>query len=219
MAAIAPPTATRQCTATSNQSGQQCKRYAIKGATVCWKHGGNMPGVQRKALVRAELEDWGLTEQVVDPGETLLRLVSQSARRAAFYSDLLQQAYQLAEEDHQRDIEDLVGLGSPFRMPAGLAALIGKKYRVTENYGRMAVGEAITGLTQLEMLERKLCADFAEKAIRAGLAERQVRLAEQTGTAIIEAIKIALDRAGIIGPARLDAQDAAAEYLLNLSAS
>lgn len=206
--------AKRQCVGT-NQAGNPCGKDPIVGGTVCWNHGGNMPVVRRKAIVRANLENWGITDELVDPGETLLRLVAQSARRAAFYADLLQLAYEQAEDDAQKDIEDLVGLGTPIRLPSGVAALIGKKYTMTENYGRVAVGEAIRGLTTLEMHERKLCADFAEKAIRAGLAERQVRLAEQMGAVVVGAVKAALERAGITGPALLEAQDVAADYILS----
>jgi hypothetical protein len=64
-----------------------------------------------------------------------------------------------------------------------------------------------------------LCADFASKAIAAGLAERQVRLAEQQGAAIIAALMIGLDRAGVIGPARLEAQNAVADYLDSLESA
>jgi hypothetical protein len=39
-------------------------------------------------------------------------------------------------------------------------------------------GEAIRGLADLEAKERERCANFATKAIAAGLAERTVRVAE-----------------------------------------
>jgi hypothetical protein len=213
---MTPPVVKRRCGAPT-KTGGQCTGWAMRGGTRCRRHGGAHPATRRKALVRATLDDWGINEDLIDPGTQLLRLVAQSARRAAFYAELLQSAYNAAEEEAIAQTEELVGLGHPFRMPGGIAALIGKKYKVTENYGTMAVGEAIRGLVELELHERKVCADFAEKAIRAGLAERQVRLAEQQGAAIIAAITIALDRAGIVGPARLEAQDAAATYLSELA--
>ena len=64
-----------QCTAISKQSGQQCKRKAIPGGTVCRYHGGGAQQVKAKAAVRAELLGWGLRDATVDPGEVLLRLV------------------------------------------------------------------------------------------------------------------------------------------------
>lgn len=42
----------RQCTATSKQSGQQCRRPAIAGGFVCRFHGGAAPQVKDKARER-----------------------------------------------------------------------------------------------------------------------------------------------------------------------
>lgn len=48
----------RRCTATVRSTGEQCKRAAIKGGTVCTSHGGNAPQVQKKARERlADLVD------------------------------------------------------------------------------------------------------------------------------------------------------------------
>lgn len=219
--------AKRVCSGT-NAEGGPCARPPMKGATVCYKHGGNAPATRRKAIVRAEVEAWGVNDDLLDPGLVLLRLVAQSARRAEFYASLLAAAYQAADDADQQqreqeEDEDLLGVGDPeparVRVPAGVRALIGKKFTVTPDGDRVEVSEAIRGLVLLETQERKLCADFASKAITAGLAERQVRIAEQQGTAIIAAITIALDRAGLIGPARLEAQNAAADYLDSLDVS
>lgn len=53
----------RLCTATTNK-GQPCRGPAIKGATVCRKHGGSLPRVKAKAArtVIAELVDPVLLE-------------------------------------------------------------------------------------------------------------------------------------------------------------
>lgn len=187
--------------------GQQCGNRPMSGTTICWHHGGSAPQIQRKALVRATLKDWGLSDEKVDPGETLLRLVSQSARRASFYGELLRQAYEAAEQ---------AGEENPFELPRGVAALIEKQFRSSDDGKSIYAGEAIRALVKLESDERKLCADFSSKAINAGLAERAVRVAEAQGAAIIGAIMVALDRAGVVGPARLDAQNAAADYLLEV---
>jgi hypothetical protein len=42
----------RQCTATSKQSGQRCKRAPIPGGTVCVMHGGATPAVKAAAEQR-----------------------------------------------------------------------------------------------------------------------------------------------------------------------
>jgi hypothetical protein len=97
-----------QCKAISKQSGQQCKRKAIPGGTVCRYHGGGAQQVKAKAAVRAELLGWGLGDATVDPGEVLLRLVTQSAARAERYAILLEEAYEAAErlkQAHDADAE------------------------------------------------------------------------------------------------------------------
>ena len=68
-----------QCTAVSKPTGKQCKAKAIPGGTACRWHGGAAGQVKAKAAVRSELLGWGLGDATVDPGEVLLRLVTQSA--------------------------------------------------------------------------------------------------------------------------------------------
>jgi hypothetical protein len=53
--------------------------------------------VKAKAAIRAEVLGWGLGDSTVDPGEVLLRLVTQSAARAERYAVLLEEAYEAAE--------------------------------------------------------------------------------------------------------------------------
>jgi hypothetical protein len=42
----------QRCSAHSSRTGEQCKRYAIAGGTVCPTHGGSAPQVKRKAAER-----------------------------------------------------------------------------------------------------------------------------------------------------------------------
>lgn len=42
----------RRCSATSRQTGEQCKNPPIKGGTVCRYHGGGAPAVKQKAALR-----------------------------------------------------------------------------------------------------------------------------------------------------------------------
>ena len=199
-----------QCSANSFTTGQQCRAQAVTGTTVCRRHGGALPVVTRKAIVRAELMHWGLEDKTEDPGELLLRLVTQSAKRCALYAQLLEQLY---------DQEALIGSESWMpALPGGVQALIGGTYDSTSDGRVYQTGEQIRGLVMLEAQERDRCANFCTKAIAAGLAERQVRIAERQGEAIITAIVLALDAAGVTGEARIRAQNAAADHLLALSA-
>ncbi|MFD5245014.1 hypothetical protein ACFWIW_10745 [Amycolatopsis sp. NPDC058340] len=213
-----------------------CENHAITGGTVCWTHGGRAPQVRAKAAVRAELMNWGLGDSTVEPGEVLLRLVSQSAARAELYSGLLSDAFDAAERlQAALDAEQLLIEGEPGprddKLPeapglqaaradlerifttGGVSALIGNTYADTKDGRIYATGEAIRGLAKLEADERDRCANFSAKAIAAGLAERQVRLAERQAELVLGAIEAALDVAGIPAGARGPAKMAAARHL------
>jgi phage terminase small subunit len=43
-----------QCTAHSSRTGEPCRKFAIKGATVCRTHGGAVGRIKRKAAERVE---------------------------------------------------------------------------------------------------------------------------------------------------------------------
>lgn len=152
-----------QCSAVK-KSGERCKRQAIKGGTVCNSHGGRAPQVKAMAAVRHEVSQWTLGQAVDDPGEVLLKLVTQSRIRADGYSAELER---LVKESP--DLRD---------------ALVGDSYG---EFGK--VGEYIRGLAILEAQERDRLAGFASKAIAAGLAERQVRLAERQGELLAELMR------------------------------
>lgn len=201
---------------------EPCQRYPRKGSKVCDSHGGKAPQVKARAEVRAEVERWGLGDTTVDPGETLLRLVSQSARRVDRYSRLLEEAYDaaerlrtaqnapeqsdlLAEEKARLDLERVLNHG-------GVAALVGHTYAGSES-GVIATGEAIRGLAQLEAQERDRLANFAGKAIAAGLAERQVRLAERQGAMLAAVI------AGVVRALGKDPADPEVQRLVQLAIS
>jgi hypothetical protein len=159
-----------RCSAISKHSGEQCKRKAIPGGTVCRYHGGNAKQVKAKAAIRAEVMTWGLGDTHVDPGEVLLRLVTQSAARAQRYASELEQ---LVDDE-------------------GLAAAFVGEIEIPTKHGGYKAGEYIRGLAQLEAQERDRCASFATKAVAAGLAERTVRIAERQGQLMVEMVQAAL---------------------------
>lgn len=137
-------------------------------------------------MVRAELESWGLGDSKVDPGEVLLRLVSQSAARAQFYAGLLEEQYQLVDDGQDETT-----------LPKRLAVLVGKTFALNRHGDPVPIAEAVRALVQLEGEERDRCAGFAAKAVAAGLLERQVRLAESQGALIAEVLR------AVLGDARL----------------
>lgn len=130
---------------------------------MCDAHGGATRAEKGRAAVRDELASWGLDSPTVDPGETLLALISQGAARVGLYSALLQAAYE-AERAGAADTE----------LPAGVRALIGHRYAATMAGDRVEVGEAIRGLAELEQAERKLLADWCVRAVAAGIEQRRL---------------------------------------------
>jgi hypothetical protein len=148
----------------------------------------------------------GLGDSTVDPGEVLLRLVTQSAARAERYAILLEEAYEAAErlkrafdagaleidegkeiaETAREDLDRIFNTG-------GVAALVGNTYGAAKDVGVYVTGEAIRGLADLEAKERERCANFASKAVAAGLNERMVRLAERQGELIAHAVRAILE--------------------------
>lgn len=203
-----------KCTATK-ANGDKCGRYAIHGGTVCPTHGGSIRRVKAAAAVRAEVMNWGLGDSHVDPAEILLRLVSQSAARAELYGHLLQEAYDAAERlkaAHDADRLTFTADGDEDSTAAeqqaredlhrvfntgGIAALVGKVYSDARDGSIYATGEAIRGLAELEAKERDRCANFAAKAVAAGLAERQVKLAERQGAMILQVLTAVFDELGL----------------------
>jgi hypothetical protein len=89
-------------------------------------------------------------------------------------------------ETARRDLDRIFNTG-------GVAALVGKSYGAAKDVGVYYVtGEAIRGLADLEAKERERCANFATKAVAAGVAERTVRVAERQGQLMVKMAQAAL---------------------------
>lgn len=172
----ARPTGKKGCAAKSKLSGGNlCGAPAVAGTDLCTSHSG-ISRLKHKArgAVVVEVLNWGLGDTTVDPGEVLLRLVTQSAARAEKYAAVVEQL--VADND-----------GS---LPKALTA---DSYTVSDTGMPVKTGEYVRAMARLEAEERDRCAGMATKAIAAGLAERQVRLAEKQGALIAQAIKAILD--------------------------
>ena len=88
-------------------------------------------------------------------------------------------------------------------------ALVGETLIVDPNNARLhKVGEYIRGLATLENQERDRAAKYSDLAIRAGLAEWQVRLAERQGALIEQVLTTVFAEIGLTPEQRRAAPDA-----------
>jgi hypothetical protein len=207
--------------------GEPCRNTVVPGTIRCrWHTGTDIITARSKGQVIVELRKWGLAEADpdIDTDRTMLQLVAQSAARVELYSYLLGEAYDAAarlgrlngtaggaagaaviadvldtvadhdaDAERQRIAEDIRRIFTT----GGVGALIGWTYAATRDGDVYAVGEAIRGLAQLEGLERDRCMRFAKIAKDAGLAERQVRVAEQLAATLVEAVYSMLGELGL----------------------
>jgi hypothetical protein len=114
-------------------------------------------------------------------------------------------------ETARRDLDRIFNTG-------GVAALVGNTYGAAKDVGVYVTGEAIRGLADLEAKERERCANFASKAVAAGLGERMVRVAEQQGALIAQVIRAVLDRIDLTPAQRELAAQAVREELIAVAA-
>jgi hypothetical protein len=201
------PTGINGCAA-RKRDGMLCNGHAVAGTDLCRMHPGtSLEKHKAKGAVVVELSRWGITDRTLDPGITLLQLMTQAFYRAKLYGELLEQAYEAAERlqgvrggradgiddlpsvdsaaDRDRAAQDLQRIFAT----GGVSALIGHTYAADKDGGVFATGEAIRGLVTLEAQERDRAAGMAAKAVAAGLATRQVELAERQGALVADLIR------------------------------
>lgn len=83
-----------RCTKTK-KDGKQCNRWSLRGAMVCYVHGGKMPHVQKKAAAvveAARLKLLGLSEEAVEVLEDLVKPGTPDAIRLKAAQDILDRA-------------------------------------------------------------------------------------------------------------------------------
>lgn len=165
--------------------GQPCGANAVRGTDPksCRRHAGkSLAKVRAEVAVRETVVAWGLGDTKTDPGELLLRLVTQAAIRADAYAHELERIVDEQDGDLRK-------------------ALTGTSWASGgEGSEPVKTGEYVRALTQLEASERDRAASFATKAIAAGLAERQVRMAERQGELAAQFVHAVLADLGIEGP-------------------
>ena len=190
------------------QDGTQCGAWPIRGAEVCRVHGGRAPQVKAAAARRLAAQaaeqavrTLGLAVDV-SPTEALLEEVRWTAGHVAWLRSRVQE---LAEEPtHRRvsfDGEDEDLLETP-----------GQRGALTWGTTKVKTGGDDAGTTQeakpslwyeLYARERAHLIRVCSEAIRAGVEERRVRLAEQQGDLLALAIRRILEAFGLADDPRV----------------
>lgn len=171
-----------RCSA-KRRNGEGCGAWAVKGATVCRMHGGSSPQARQAAARRVQEEKAAKAAQRLaqpietDPSQALLDLVSSAAGEVAYWR---------ARVDEIQDRDEK-------RLTSGLT-------KITEGKDRGGVTTLRTVET-IAAIEYRMWVDaqerlarFAAAALRAGVQERQIKLAEDQGALVAQVIRRILDR-------------------------
>lgn len=185
----------RQCTANSRTTGERCGNWAMQGLTVCRFHGGktNQRVGQRRLEERAakaraerevqrlgasgELQRFTPAREDTSPGELLLGLIRYQSGIVNFWRE---QVAFLSDED----------------MVFGVTKT--EKGRDRGERTKLTTKEAGANVAYRLLVEAQdKLADYCTRALRAGVEERKVRVAEQTGTMFITAVRSILADLGL----------------------
>lgn len=161
----------RRCQS-KKRDGSPCKLWAIKGGLVCQKHGGNLPVVKKKAAKRFAEE----------------QVTNELAKLAE--AGILQPAGQ--------GIHPLEHLVNELYLSCGVVQVLGKMVgELTDPTQYSEAGRDQHVLYRMWSEERDRHAKLAAMALKAGVAERQVQIAERQAEMFASAIRNILKELGV----------------------
>jgi hypothetical protein len=189
-----------ECTKRGKHGGA-CHGSRIAGTPACRMHAGV---VGKLAKVKGEaVTAWSAltgTASIV-PAEAVLGMLQMSWFRVHVYAELLEQQVAEAQTrghvdgglDLQDDLDDEEPRARGAASVGPGVGLVGHTFSGVKDIGIFATGEAIRGLTQLEAAERDRCVKYAKTAHDMGIADRQIKLAEEQGALLAGVIGRILD--------------------------
>lgn len=144
-----------------------CQSPPINGGTVCAKHGGSLPAVRKAAaarltlaVVKAEMDSLGGSLDC-DPAQAMLAMVREAAWNVAFLRSQIS-VLRVHSDSEMSGVDSLVGRTSPADWKMDVNVLVKMYDSERDRLVRYA----------------KLCRD-------AGVQERVVQIAEETGAAMV----------------------------------
>jgi hypothetical protein len=166
---------------------QDCTQWRIRGGKVCKTHGGSAKQVKAAAKrrlgeerARTAVATYGLPVEI-DPGTALLEEVSRSAGHVRWLRDVVQEL----------DADALVWGEKTTSHQSGQS--VEGPVDVTTNVSAAGVNVWLELYLKERDHLRKVCTD----ALKAGIAERQVQLAEQAGERAGQWLRASLDVLGL----------------------
>ena len=177
------PLAAGQAPCTSKtRDGDRCKNPPLPGQDVCRMHGGSSPqaraAAQRRlqtAAAQAAAHRLGVPIET-SPQQALLDEVHRAAGMVAYYG---QKVRELADDDAKKLVHGITKVETREGFQAGITK---------------AAEPAVNVWLKLWNEERDRLTAVSVAAMRAGIEERRVLLAEQQGAMIAGAIRRILDR-------------------------
>jgi hypothetical protein len=192
-----------ECTKPRKGTKTRCHGSAITGLDRCRMHAGEKAGLA-KAKGEATTAWSAVTgKAVISHTEAVMGMLQMSWLRVHLYAGLLEQQVAeaqsrgIAGEGPSGEDDDPDEDSSGGRRADHGAGLIGKTVGASPGLGLYASGEAIRGLALLEAQERDRCVRFAKTAHDMGIADQQVKLAEQQGAMLAGVISRVLGRLGL----------------------
>lgn len=175
-----------RCKATA-RSGEQCRRPSMKGGTVCASHGGKSPQAKAAAARRLAEEKAAKAMRLfaepvdIDPARALVELVQWTAGEVAYWREQVRAlAESVATSDGGEDAPSLVW-GKTREKIGG------------EDYGSTYEAAPRVEYRMLTDAQDRL-AKYAAAALKAGVEERRVKLAEDQGALVAQVIRAILDQ-------------------------
>lgn len=203
------------------QAGKTCANTPPEGATRCWRHGANSPQAKAAAARRvAEQEARDTMAKAVqtlglpidiDPGKALLDEIHWTAGHVAWLRDKVQELETVdrltrGTDDKTtwtKDGDSEFHEGSDESGNPNAHALVWGQTEYRDKTGGDDAGQTVVeqaGINiwyQLYLKEREHLAKVCALALRAGIEERKVKLAESQGLLVADVIRRILGALGL----------------------
>lgn len=176
-----------------DRAGERCRNRAIEGGTVCEHHGGAAPQVREAAAfnvfakeARALMATYG-EKLDITPENALIAVVQWTAGHVEW----LRARVQEIQEAHAESLFDPDGTE---RAARGRHPLVWGITKIKDGGDDQGVTEEAAASMWLKLYtqERELLIKASATAIRAGVDERLVRIAETTGARVADVIQAIL---------------------------